>query len=53
MYYGIGIVLLVLVAFAILWPSKIRTALSFVGLIAALAAIGFLVVVLINLLTPQ
>ena len=53
MYYRIGMFLLVLVAFAILWPSKIRTALGFVGLIAALAAIGFLVVVLINLPAPQ
>jgi hypothetical protein len=53
MYYRIGIFLLALVAFATLWPSKIRTALGFVGLIAALAAIGFLVIVLINLPAPQ
>jgi hypothetical protein len=53
MYYRIGILLLVLVALALLWPRKIRTALGFVGLIAVLAAIGFLVVVLINLPAPQ
>jgi hypothetical protein len=33
---------------ALLWPSKIRTALGFVGLIAVLAAIVVLVVELIN-----
>jgi hypothetical protein len=53
MYYRIGIFLLVLVALALPWPSKIRTALGFVGLIAVMAAIGFLVVVLINLPAPQ
>jgi small-conductance mechanosensitive channel len=53
MYYRIGIFLLVVVALAILWSSKIRTALGFVGLIAVLAAIGLLVVVLINLPAPQ
>jgi hypothetical protein len=53
MYYRIGFFLLVLVALALPWPSKIRTALGFVGLIAVRAAIGFLVVVLINLPAPQ
>ena len=53
MAYRIGIFLLVLLALALLWPSKIRTALGFAGLIAAMAAIGVLIVVLINLPAPQ
>jgi di/tricarboxylate transporter len=49
MYYRIGIfLLLVLLVLALLWPSKRRTALVFVGLIAVLAAIVVLVVELIN-----
>ncbi len=52
MYYRIGIflllLLLLLLVLALLWPSKIRTALVFVGLIAVLAAIVVLVVELIN-----
>jgi hypothetical protein len=53
MYYRIGIFLVVLVALALLWPGKIRTALGFVGLIAMMAAIGVLIVVFINLPAPQ
>jgi hypothetical protein len=53
MYYRIGIVFLLLLAIALLWPSKIRTALGFAGLIAVMAAIGILIVVLINLPAPQ
>jgi hypothetical protein len=47
--YRIAIVLLVLFAVAILWTRKLRAALSFVALIAVMAAIGFLAVVLLNL----
>jgi hypothetical protein len=53
MQYRIGIILLVLLALAVLWPSKIRTALGFVGILAAMAAIGVLIVVLINLPAPK
>lgn len=53
MIYRIGIFVLVLLALALLWPSKIRTALGFAGLIVAMAAIGVLVVILINLPAPQ
>jgi hypothetical protein len=49
MIYRIGISLLVLAALALLWPSKIRTALGAAGLIAAMAAILVLIVVLMNL----
>ena len=50
MYYRIGIfLLLVLLVLALLWPSKIRIALGFVGLIAVLAAIVVLVVELIHM----
>jgi hypothetical protein len=49
MLYRIAIVLLVLFAVAILWTKKLRVALSFVALIAVMAAIGFLAVVLLNL----
>jgi hypothetical protein len=52
MYYRIGFLLLVLLVLALLWPSKIRTALVIVGILALLAAIGVLVVVLINLPSP-
>ncbi|MGH6846861.1 MAG: hypothetical protein ACREC0_05335 [Methylocella sp.] len=53
MYYRIGFFLLiVLLVSALLWPSKIRTALGIVGVIALLAAIGVLIVVLINLPAP-
>ena len=51
MYYRIGIVFLFLLAAALLWPSKIQ--LGFAGLIAVMAAIGVLIVVLINLPAPQ
>jgi hypothetical protein len=44
----IGFLLLVLLVLALLWPSKRRTALVFVGLIAVLAAIVVLAVELIN-----
>jgi hypothetical protein len=53
MQYRIGIILLVLLALAVLWPSKIRTALGFGGILAAMAAIGVLIVVLINLPAPK
>jgi hypothetical protein len=53
MLYRIGIFLLIAVALGLLWPRKIRAALGFVGLIAVLVAVGFLIVVLINLPTPQ
>jgi hypothetical protein len=52
MYYRIGFLLLGLLVLALLWPSKIRTALVIVGILALLAAIGVLVVVLINLPSP-
>jgi hypothetical protein len=53
MYYRIiGLLLLVLLVLALLWPSKRRAILVFVGLVALLAAIGVLVVVLINLPQP-
>jgi hypothetical protein len=53
MLYRIGILLLVAAAMGLLSPSKIRAALGFVGLIAVLVAVGFLIVVLINLPAPQ
>jgi hypothetical protein len=53
MAYRIGIFLLIAVALGLLWPRKIRASLGFVGLIAVLAAVGFLIVVLINLPAPQ
>jgi hypothetical protein len=53
MFYRIGIFLLVLLALVLLWPSKIRTALGFVGLVAVMAAIGVLVVVFINMPAPK
>jgi hypothetical protein len=53
MLYRIGIFLLVLVALGLLWPSKVRAVLGLAGIIAALAAIGFLIVVLINLPASQ
>jgi hypothetical protein len=53
MLYRVGVFLLVLLSLALLWPSKMRTALGVVGLIAALAAIGVLIVVLINLPASQ
>jgi hypothetical protein len=53
MLYRIGIFLLIAVALGLLWPRKIRAALGFVGLIAVLVVVGFLIVVLINLPTPQ
>lgn len=46
---NIGLLLLGLVGLALLWPSKIRAALGVVGLIAVMAAIGFLAVVVLNL----
>jgi hypothetical protein len=53
MYYRIGFfLLLVLLVLALFWPSKIRTALGIVAILALLAAIGVLVVVLINLPQP-
>jgi hypothetical protein len=53
MYYRIGIVLLELLVLARLWPNTLRTALGLVGPIAVMAAIGVLIVVLINLPASQ
>jgi hypothetical protein len=53
MLYRIGIFLLVLAALGLLWPSKVRTVLGLAGMIAALAVIGFLIIVLINLPASQ
>ena len=53
MYYRIGIILLLLVVLAIIWPSKIRTALGVAGLLAVMGAIGVLIVIFINLPAPQ
>jgi hypothetical protein len=53
MLYRIGILLLVLIGLGLLWPSKARAVLGLAGIIAALAAIGVLIVVLINLPASQ
>jgi hypothetical protein len=47
--YWVAIVLLVLAAVALLWPSKLRTGFRIIGLIAVMAAIGSFAVVLLNL----
>jgi hypothetical protein len=53
MLYRIGIFLLVLLGLGLLWPGKARAVLGLAGVIAALAAIGFLIVVLLNLPASQ
>jgi hypothetical protein len=53
MLFRFGIFLAVLIAFGLLWPRKIRAALGFLGIAAALAIVGFLIIVLINLPAPQ
>jgi hypothetical protein len=53
MLYRIGILLLVLTGLGLLWPSKVRAVLGLAGILAALAAIGVLIVVLINLPASQ
>jgi hypothetical protein len=53
MLYRIGILLLVLIGLGLLWPSKARAVLGLAGIIAVLAAIGILIVVLINLPASQ
>ena len=53
MYYRIGIFLLVIIAVALLCPSKLRAALGFAGVVVLMVAIVFLIVVLINMPAPQ
>jgi hypothetical protein len=49
MLYRIGILLLVLIALGLFWLSKLWAALGVVGTIAVMDAVGFLLIVLINL----
>ncbi|HET6378186.1 MAG TPA: hypothetical protein VFG05_07755 [Methylocella sp.] len=46
------LLMLGLAVLGILWPSKLRAGLSVMGLIALLAAIGFLAVIILNLPSP-
>lgn len=52
---AIRIAILVVLVFAVslLWPSKVRAFLGAAGIVAVLAALGFLIVMLINLPAPQ
>ena len=49
----IAILLAVAIAISLLWPAKARAFLGVAGIVAVLVAIGFLIVVLINLPAPQ
>ena len=53
MTYRIAILLAAVIAIVLLWPRKVRAFLGFAGIIAVIAALGFLIVVLINLPAPE
>ena len=49
----IAILFVVVVAILLLWPAKARAFLGLAGMIAVIVAVGFFIVVLINLPAPQ